>query len=656
MSTVSRTAWLVVAWVACIAACGGDGRQTASDGDAGLEDAGQADAADDAGADDAHDAGPGGDDVADAGTDAGEDAGGDAGDPGADPGCVAECAGKECGPDGCGRSCGTCLDGAVCEEGRCVCASRASLGCHQDNLWWFDSCGAPEEVHTDCVPDGLACHPDLLACTSGLANDARFVSQQVPPVMGTGERAAVQLTMRNVGTAAWSEAEGHRLGSQNPQDNGTWGTGRVYLPAGASVAPGGAHTFVFEAQAPGTPGVYDFQWRMLQEQVEWFGQATPNVSVAVESSDITVCEALRPLAGTQNDASAALQACIDATPAAGVLEVPAGIFRIDHQVRIHARPIVLRTEGANAAAERCAPDDHGCAELRASAAFGDTGGILQVQADGSVVDHLVIHGNKAGRQGTPSAVQCSQYNNAYGHNMRMTCNGCTLSNSVTRDALCGTGCEVAGAGSGVTVTRNTIANNGVHDAEGMWADGLTVHEYADSTFTHNQIFDNTDVDLIFGACVNCMIQDNTIWHADAFSQSSFAAMMIHTWPGQSGDYTGADVSGNTIDCGSSKRCGFGLLLGSDAWYVTDVHGGSVHHNTVRNAQQGVLIDDVHDMAVYDNPVEQNGWITQASCGARTTTSYSVGSRTYNLDTSQDTLGTTYHQQDWDGCIPNWWNQ
>ncbi len=90
--------------------------------------------------------------------------------------------------------------------------------------------------------------------------------------------------------------------------------------------------------------------------------------------------------------------------------------------------------------------------------------------------------------------------------------------------------------------------------------------------------------------------------------------------------------------------------------VKDMAAEMLRVQAMRNAQQGVLIDDVHDMEVYDNPVEENGWLTQASCGARTTTSYSVGSRTYDLDTSRDTLGTTYHQQDWDGCIPNWWNQ
>ena len=28
----------------------------------------------------------------------------------------------------------------------------------------------------------------------------------------------------------------------------------------------------------------------------------------------------------------------------------------------------------------------------------------------------------------------------------------------------------------------------------------------------------------------------------------------------------------------------------------------------------------------------------------------------NIDTSADTLGTTYVPVNFDGCIPNWWNQ
>ena len=81
----------------------------------------------------------------------------------------------------------------------------------------------------------------------------------------------------------------------------------------------------------------------------------------------------------------------------------------------------------------------------------------------------------------------------------------------------------------------------------------------------------------------------------------------------------------------------------------------MHHNDIQNAEFGVLLDDVHDMVVYDNPVANPATWSDTSCGFKFTHAYGIGNRSYNIDTSQDTLGTTYVDVDFDGCIPNWWN-
>ncbi|HEX3128777.1 MAG TPA: hypothetical protein VH394_15700, partial [Thermoanaerobaculia bacterium] len=41
-------------------------------------------------------------------------------------------------------------------------------------------------------------------------------------------------------------------------------------------------TISFPVTAPATPGTYNFQWKMLQECVTWFGDPTPNVAVNVQ--------------------------------------------------------------------------------------------------------------------------------------------------------------------------------------------------------------------------------------------------------------------------------------------------------------------------------------------------------------------------------------
>jgi hypothetical protein len=71
------------------------------------------------------------------------------------------------------------------------------------------------------------------------------------------------------------------LGSVNPSNNATWGMARVYLAAADSIAPGQQKTFAWTVTAPTTPGMYNFQWRMLQEGVVWFGSSTTNMVIEV---------------------------------------------------------------------------------------------------------------------------------------------------------------------------------------------------------------------------------------------------------------------------------------------------------------------------------------------------------------------------------------
>ena len=115
------------------------------------------------------------------------------------------------------------------------------------------------------------------------ALDAAFVSQSVPAAMSAGQRYAVTVTLRNTGSKTWTAVENFRLGSQNPVDNTVWGLGRVDVPA--SVAKGQNATFNFNVTAPQVSGSYNFQWRMVQDGVAWFGASATNVAVAVSSSN-----------------------------------------------------------------------------------------------------------------------------------------------------------------------------------------------------------------------------------------------------------------------------------------------------------------------------------------------------------------------------------
>lgn len=114
-----------------------------------------------------------------------------------------------------------------------------------------------------------------------VSNDAEFSSQSVPVNLNTNETNSVEITLRNLGTQSWTKEGGYKLGSINPTDNEIWGINRVELDEGEVIEPGEEKTFVFSVKAPEKAGVYSFQWRMLEENINWFGDDTDNVEINV---------------------------------------------------------------------------------------------------------------------------------------------------------------------------------------------------------------------------------------------------------------------------------------------------------------------------------------------------------------------------------------
>jgi hypothetical protein len=116
-------------------------------------------------------------------------------------------------------------------------------------------------------------------------NDAQFVAQKhqgrplLPEAMQGGQTLPVTVEMYNSGVSTWTRAGSYRLGSQAPQDNTVWGLSRVDLPN--DVMPGKTATFQFNITAPSQSGIYQFQWRMVQDSVEWFGRFTSAVAIRV---------------------------------------------------------------------------------------------------------------------------------------------------------------------------------------------------------------------------------------------------------------------------------------------------------------------------------------------------------------------------------------
>ncbi|MFE6892023.1 patatin-like phospholipase family protein [Streptomyces sp. NPDC057694] len=140
------------------------------------------------------------------------------------------------------------------------------------------------------MPDGmdrwsstLELHPWM-----GRLNDAVFVTQSVPASVRAHDAFSATFTLRNTGTTTWRPEEQYRLGTQAPQDNTVWGTGRADLPG--PVAPGDEVTFSVSLKAPAASRVA-MQWRMVQDGVEWFGTSTPLVTITL--TEPSACGQLR---------------------------------------------------------------------------------------------------------------------------------------------------------------------------------------------------------------------------------------------------------------------------------------------------------------------------------------------------------------------------
>ena len=154
-----------------------------------------------------------------------------------------------------------------------------------NGYWWNNGPITGLRVDFDANNQGVRWIVDQIqvvhngSATFAPYNNSSVVSISAPASVNAGASFTATVTMNNTGTKAWT-ADGtpHGLGSQSPQDNTTWGFTRVALPA--TVNPGQNVTFTINATAPTTLGTYAFDWKMVEDGVQWFGpiaQATINV-------------------------------------------------------------------------------------------------------------------------------------------------------------------------------------------------------------------------------------------------------------------------------------------------------------------------------------------------------------------------------------------
>jgi Pectate lyase superfamily protein len=451
---------------------------------------------------------------------------------------------------------------------------------------------APGDAATDAGTDAAAAVTAYACPTS--APEAAFVSEVAPPpTLAPWSRPFATVTFANCGATTWTAAAayaptGVKLGPSSPRDLELWTPTRIALPA--DVPPQHQVTVTVPVHAPPLTGTHAYAFQIVREGVAWIGDPSPTHLLDVETvpaAPVALCPGTTADPTGRVDARAALQSCLDQTPAGGTLALPPGIFRLSGVVSI-TKGMTLTTAGAAADPASClsygAPK---CAVLRAddtvSPAAASTRGFVRLGALGTAVsqvtvDHVLVDGNRAARLGSAAATACANGNNGEGINVGANCASCTLTGFASARAICGSGLEWDG--DGITVNNSVFWGNGDHGTQNMWSDGLTIHKSDNGKVLGSSFIDNSDVGFISGGGVNASYTNN---YAAQLSQTAFAAVMLDNFNSAAlGDHTGAMLTGNTVVCPAG--CHFGIELGPHPWYASpNIKGGTVTGNSVHGA-------------------------------------------------------------------------
>jgi hypothetical protein len=334
------------------------------------------------------------------------------------------------------------------------------------------------------------------------------------------------------------------------------------------------------------------------------------------------CALLQSFANSPTNAAGALTDCLQHLPTGAELSLRPGVYRLTSPILID-RPVTITTAGITSDAAGCADLAGRCATLVVDVPprAGARAMPVEVRSDGVTFDHLVVQGGGSTAERNSACLNPAFRPNSGG--IRVSGSHFTMRKSLLRGFTCYSALEIMAA-EGPTLEGNVIGPNGQHMGR-LWSDGVTIHDSNHASVTDNLFVDNTDVQLIFGGCRSCTVENNRFRHSQAFSSASFAELMLQAWPSTSGDYSGTVVRGNSIDCGAERRCGYGIMIGSAPWYSGRMSGGSIASNDVANAMIGINIDALSGpVDVHGNVVRASGGRFPSDCGTKLWPPVNVG--------------------------------
>jgi hypothetical protein len=166
------------------------------------------------------------------------------------------------------------------------------------NTSWVNWANANLGIDATCCNTGCQTHTDpgqywnwtyfMALINNAPVNNSDSASVSAPSSLSPGQAFTATITLRNIGNQNWISGgtNPYRLGSWNPADNTRWGFSRVDLPS-SPIVQGQTVTFNLSCTAPTTEANYPFEWRMVQEGVDWFG-AVAGKTITVGSAPVDI--------------------------------------------------------------------------------------------------------------------------------------------------------------------------------------------------------------------------------------------------------------------------------------------------------------------------------------------------------------------------------
>ncbi len=329
------------------------------------------------------------------------------------------------------------------------------------------------------------------------------------------------------------------------------------------------------------------------------------------------------------DATPSLQACINtSTP---LIELVPGRYYLNSRLVFSNRTaMTIRTQNLNDGPACFTSGAAPCAILIASQSHNGPTIFDSYSSNNLTLNHIVFDGNNAVRRAIHPT---NDWQEGIAYNSRIhDCAGCNFIGLSSVRAPQGTGLEFSG--DNATFDHCLFRDNGwglPNDPSTAWSDGLTVHSSSNIRITNSIFKDNSDINLILGNAPGAVIQNNWIGNTYNFA---YGALMLDNFGGSKpGNFTGAVINNNTIDCGQGF-CGIGINIGPQMWYsAPQVIGGAVYSNSVVGARQGILTNGATGWDIYSNTVNVLGIYTDGHYSTNFI-SYSNGDSVNIHDNSQ----------------------